>query len=71
MVYGKSYHLPFEMEHKAYWTIKALNMDYLAASDKRILDIHRLEELRRDSYENAIIYKERSKACHDKRIIKK
>ena len=46
-------------------------MDYLAASDKRILDIHRLEELCRDAYENAIIYKERSKACHDKRIIKK
>lgn len=46
-------------------------MDYLTAGDKRILDIHRLEKLRHDAYENAIIYEERTKACHDKRIARK
>lgn len=39
LVYGKSYHLLVELEHKAYWTIKALNMDYATACEKRILDI--------------------------------
>lgn len=71
LVYGKYFHLPFELEHKAYWAIKALNMDYLAAGEKRILDIHKLEELRRKAYENAIIYKEITKAWHEKKIVKK
>lgn len=35
-------------------------MDYLVAGEKHILDIHKLEELRRNAYENAIIYKERT-----------
>jgi hypothetical protein len=48
-----------------------LNLDYLTAGEKRILDIHKLEELRQSAYENAKIYKERTKAWHDKRIVKK
>lgn len=46
-------------------------MDYLAVGDMCVLDIHGLEELHRDAYENAIIYKERTKAWHDKRTVKK
>lgn len=33
-------------------------MDYLASGEKRILDIHKLEELGQNAYENAITYKE-------------
>ena len=59
------------MEHKAYWAIKTLNLSYKAAGEKRILDIHELEELRLDAYDNAKIYKERTKKWHGKCISRK
>ena len=46
-------------------------MDYKAAGEKRILDLHELEELRMSAYENAKIYKDRTRKWHDKRILKK
>ena len=33
MVYGKSCHLPVEMEHKAYWALKFLNFDEAASRE--------------------------------------
>ena len=71
LVYGKPCHLPVEIEHKAYWATRAINMDMLAAGEKRILDLHALEEMRLNAYENARIYKERTKRAHDKRIAKR
>lgn len=71
LVYGKSYHLPVELKHKAYWAIKALNIDYDAAGEKRILDIQELEELKLDAYENAQIYKDQTKKWHDKCIARR
>ena len=71
LVYGKSYHLPVEMEHKAYWAIKVLNFDLKVAGDKRILQLNELEEIRFDAYENARIYKEKIKFWHDKHIRQK
>ncbi|XP_039686963.1 uncharacterized protein [Medicago truncatula] len=71
LVYGKSCHLPVELEHKAYWAIRNLNLDPNLAGEKRKLQLSELEELRIHAYENARIYKERTKNWHDKKIVKK
>ncbi|CAM8987397.1 unnamed protein product [Rhodiola kirilowii] len=71
LVYGKTCHLPVELEYKALWAIRELNMDMKAAGEKRILQLHELDEIRLDSYENARIYKERTKKRHDKRIVRR
>ncbi|XP_015167017.1 uncharacterized protein [Solanum tuberosum] len=69
MVFGKACHLPAKLEHRVYWEIKKLNPDAELAGRKRITQLHELKEFRLHTYENAKLYKEKTKRWHDKHIV--
>ena len=71
LVYGKACHLPVEIEYKAWWAVKKLNLDMGIAFLKRLLDIKELEELRNDAYFNSRIEKDKLKKWHDQLIARK
>ncbi|KAK9683751.1 hypothetical protein RND81_10G162200 [Saponaria officinalis] len=71
MVFDKACHLPVELQHRAYWAIKRVNSDIDASGTYQKLQIQELEELRNEAYNNMEIYKAKTKAWHDKQIIRK
>lgn len=60
-----------KIQHKAFWATRDLNFNLKSAGEKRLLQLGELEEIRLQSYENASIYKEKTKLWHDKHIQKK
>ena len=71
IIYGKPCHLPLELEYKAMWAIKKLNCDFQATKQKRLLQMNELEELRNEAYDDARIYKEKTKRWHDQKILRR
>ena len=68
LVYGKACHLPVEIEYKAWWVVKELNLNMGKDGLNRVLDINEPEELRNDAYFNSKIEKDKLKRWHDQLI---
>ena len=68
LVYGKTCHLPVELEFKSHLAIKRWNMDLQSAGIKRQIQLAELDEWREKAYHSSKLYKQRTKRWHDKRI---
>ncbi|XP_015164030.1 uncharacterized protein [Solanum tuberosum] len=71
LVFGKSFHLPVELEHKALWGLKALNLDWAWTSKGRADQLNELDEFRFRAYESLALYKEKMKKWHDSRSLRR
>ena len=69
IIYGEACHLPIELEHKAYWATRILNLNFEMTGKKRMLQLNELDELRQNAYDSSRIYKEKTKAWHDKHLL--
>lgn len=70
-LFQRSYHLPLELKQKVHQVAKKLNFNLNAIGDACKLQLNELDEWRLHAYENAKIYKERTKCWLDQRINKK
>nr|GEY16150.1 reverse transcriptase domain-containing protein [Tanacetum cinerariifolium] len=66
LVYGNACNLPIELEH--YWALKQANFDLAVLGDHWKVQLNKLNELRDHTYENSLIYKEKTKRIHDFKI---
>ncbi|XP_038889304.1 uncharacterized protein LOC120079214 [Benincasa hispida] len=71
LVFRKVCHLLLELEHKMQWALKKLNLDIASAGKAQKLQLNKLAEWQFTIYENAKLYKERTKWWNGSRICKK
>ncbi|XP_070035113.1 uncharacterized protein [Nicotiana tomentosiformis] len=68
LVFVKSFHLPVELEHKAEWALKKLNLDWDAITNLSCAHLNELDEFRYHAYASSSLYKDKKKYLHKKYI---
>ncbi|XP_009768427.1 uncharacterized protein LOC142163008 [Nicotiana tabacum] len=53
------------------WALKRLNLDWAEAANLRLTQLNEMEEFCFYAYESSVVYKERIKFVHDKKILKR
>nr|XP_009760076.1 PREDICTED: uncharacterized protein LOC104212490 [Nicotiana sylvestris]XP_016456100.1 PREDICTED: uncharacterized protein LOC107780093 [Nicotiana tabacum] len=71
LVFGKACHLPVELDHRAWWALRQLNLDMEIAGTSRVTELHELDEFRYHAFESTWLYKERMKMMHGKNILER
>ncbi|XP_047258558.1 uncharacterized protein LOC124890793, partial [Capsicum annuum] len=61
LVYGKAFYLSIEIDHKALWALKKVNLEWKDAAKSRLNNI---------TYEISAIHKDKMKLYHDRKIEK-
>ncbi|XP_019256480.1 PREDICTED: uncharacterized protein LOC109234894 [Nicotiana attenuata] len=68
-MFGKACHLPVDLENRALWALRKLNLDMEIAGTSRVTELHEFDEFRYHAFESTRLYKERMKMMHDKNIL--
>ncbi|XP_016581733.1 uncharacterized protein LOC107879140 [Capsicum annuum] len=61
LFYGKACHLPIELEHKALWALKHLNLNWDETTNMRLGQLNRMDEFYLGAYERTDLNKEQIK----------